>query len=139
MNIVELLRRDEGEILHAYTDHLGYWTLGVGRLVDKRKGGGISREESAYLLANDIKRIEAQLDESLPWWRTLSEPRQAVLVSMAFQMGLAGLLGFRNTLAAIKAGRYEDAAGGMLASKWATQTPQRAARLAKQMRNDVWV
>lgn len=23
---------------HAYQDHLGYWTIGVGRLIDKRKG-----------------------------------------------------------------------------------------------------
>ena len=37
---VEQLRRNEGEVLHAYQDHLGFWTIGVGRLIDKRKGGG---------------------------------------------------------------------------------------------------
>ena len=25
------LRRDEGEVLTTYQDHLGYWTIGVGR------------------------------------------------------------------------------------------------------------
>ena len=28
--IYNQLKRDEGEILHAYQDHLGYWTIGVG-------------------------------------------------------------------------------------------------------------
>jgi hypothetical protein len=50
------LRRDEGEVLHAYSDHLGFTTIGVGRLIDKRRGGGITKEESKYLLENDIDR-----------------------------------------------------------------------------------
>ena len=29
----------EGEALHAYQDHLGFWTIGIGH--HKRKGGGI--------------------------------------------------------------------------------------------------
>jgi len=32
------LRRDEGEVLHEYKDSLGYSTIGIGRLIDKRKG-----------------------------------------------------------------------------------------------------
>lgn len=34
------LRRDEGEKLYAYQDTLGYWTIGIGRLIDRRRGGG---------------------------------------------------------------------------------------------------
>lgn len=30
------LETDEGRVPHAYQDHLGYWTIGVGHLVDKR-------------------------------------------------------------------------------------------------------
>ena len=65
-NITRLLRGDEGEVLTAYPDHLGYLTIGVGRLIDKRKGGGITPEESAYLLANDIMRKSMDLDSRLP-------------------------------------------------------------------------
>lgn len=53
---------------------------------------------------------------------------------MAFQMGIVGLLGFTNTLAAIKRGDYAAAATGMLASLWARQTPARAKRMADMMR-----
>lgn len=137
-NLIRQLRDEEGEVLHVYKDHLGYDTIGVGRLVDKRKGGGITREESEYLLSNDIARINSQLDSNIPWWRKLDEPRQAVLQGMAFQMGIAGLLGFKNTLRMVESGDYEAAGNGMLNSLWAKQTPARAARMAKQMSTGEW-
>ena len=137
--LTRLLRGDEGEVLHAYQDHLGYWTIGVGRLIDKRKGGGISSEESAYLLANDIRDTSAELDRRLPWWRKLDEARQGVLLAMAFQMGVDGLLGFKNTLAMVQRGDYDGAARGMLESLWAKQTPERAKRMSEQMRTGQWM
>ena len=38
----------------------------------------------------------------------------------------------------IERGEYADAAKNMLASKWAQQTPERAARLSEQMKTGVW-
>ena len=137
-NLIKQLRDEEGEVLHAYSDSEGWLTIGCGRLIDKRKGGGISAEESAYLLANDISKFERELDNSIGWWRDLSDPRQAVLLGMAFQMGAAGLLGFKNTLSMVKAGDYAGAAANMLLSKWAKQTPGRAKRLSEQMRLGEW-
>jgi type II secretory pathway component PulF len=40
--------------------------------------------------------------------------------------------------AMVQAGDYESAAKGMLQSLWARQTPERAARMAKQMRTGEW-
>lgn len=137
-NIIRSLRGEEGEVLHAYNDHLGYTTIGIGRLIDKRKGGGITSDEAAYLLGNDIDKVIDQLNKRLPWWTKLDEARRGVLVNMAFQMGIDGLLGFKNTLAMIQAGSYEKAATGMLNSKWAQQTPDRAKRMADQMRTGQW-
>lgn len=137
-NIIRSLRGEEGEVLYEYKDHLGYSTIGVGRLIDKRKGGGITEEESAYLLNNDVTKIVEQLDKRLSWWTKLDDARKGVLVNMAFQMGVDGLLGFKNTLKMIESGQYEAAARGMLQSKWALQTPSRAKRMAEQMRTGVW-
>ncbi len=137
-NIIRSLRGEEGEVLHEYKDHLGYSTIGVGRLIDKRKGGGITEEESAYLLNNDVTKIVEQLDKRLSWWKKLDDARKGVLVNMAFQMGVDGLLGFKNTLNMIESGQYEAAARGMLQSKWALQTSSRAKRMAEQMRTGVW-
>lgn len=136
--LTKQLRRDEGEVLNAYQDHLGFWTIGVGRLIDKRKGGGITPGESAYLLNNDIDKRQAELLRRAPWMAALDPARFGVMLNMAFQMGVDGLMGFKNTLAMVKAGDYSGAAVGMLNSKWATQTPARAQRLSKQMATGEW-
>lgn len=138
MNLNEQLRQEEGSVPHAYQDHLGYWTIGVGRLIDKRKGGGLSPDEIDYLLANDITAKSREVFAALPWARNLNEARQAVLIGMAFQMGTIGLLGFKNTLAHVEASRWTQAATGMLSSKWAQQTPGRAVRMARQMETGQW-
>jgi len=64
--------------------------------------------------------------------------RLAVLQSMAYQMGVQGLAAFKNTLQAVIERRWKDAAAGMLDSRWARQTPERAQRHAQQMRTGVW-
>lgn len=128
------LERHEGYRRAVYNDSLGYATIGIGRLVDGRKGGGITKEEARYLLANDVATKMADLDRALPWWRNLSEIRQRVMVDLAFNLGIHGLLSFKNTLKAIHDGDWSQAADGMLASKWATQVGSRAIRLAFMMR-----
>lgn len=138
MNLTEQLRRDEGIEPSAYQDHLGYWTIGVGRLIDARKGGGLRPDEIDYLLANDIQDRQAALTSALPFFTELDEARQGVLLNMAFQLGTDGLLAFKTTLELVRLGNFDAAAENMLLSKWATQTPERAARLAKQMASGVW-
>lgn len=138
MNVYEQLRREEGCVPHAYQDHLGYVTIGVGRLIDKRKGGGLTDDEIDYLLRNDVERCIADLRKHLPFFDSLSEPRQAVLIGMRFQMGMTGLLGFRKALAEMERGDFTAAAEHMLDSRWATQTPGRAARMARQLSLGEW-
>lgn len=138
MNIVQQLKREEGCVLHAYEDSEGWLTIGVGRLVDKRKGGGISNDEAEYLLRNDVARFTHEVVSALPWVSRLSEPRQAVLIGMAFQMGTAGLLSFKQTLGAVRDEKYDHAAALMLQSKWAQQTPARAKRMSVQMATGDW-
>jgi lysozyme len=129
----EQLIRDEGQVLYVYADSLGYQTIGVGRLVDQRRGGGISAAESAYLLDNDLNRIRAEVKVALPWTVELDEVRRDVLHAMTFQMGIKAFLLFKTTLHLVKSARWRGAADQMLLSQWAKQTPARAARLARQM------
>lgn len=143
------LRREEGVIPYAYQDHLGYWTIGVGRLIDKRKGGRLTDAEINFLLANDISSKRAQLasdpDTAAAWARVKGDPVRAVaLLSMGFQMGVgaagkddAGLSGFDASLALIAAGKFADAAASMLKSLWAKQTPERAQRVAAMLKTGV--
>lgn len=128
------LRADEGFVSHAYRDSLGYLTIGIGRLIDERRGGGISLEEAKYLLDNDIHNIMDTLDDEIPWWRNLSDPQQRALCNMAFQMGVGGLLSFQNMLVALKGGDLSTAHFEALNSLWARQTPSRARDVAALLR-----
>ena len=139
MNIVQQLKNEEGSVAHAYQDSLGYWTIGVGRLIDERKGGLLYPDEIDYLLKNDVNRATAGIRAALPWFQVLDEARQAVLIQMAFQMGVKGLLAFSTTLSHVRVGRYAEAAVAMLESLWAKHTPERAARLSKQMETGEWI
>jgi lysozyme len=138
MDLKTQLLREEGAESCAYQDSLGYWTIGVGRLIDSRKGGGLSPDEIDFLLENDIKTKTREVLLALPWMPRLSEPRQAVLIGMAFQMGLKGLLQFKRALGSIEDGQYAEAAVEMLESKWGNQTPERAYRMAQQMETGEW-
>lgn len=128
--MVRQLRLHEGERLRPYRCTAGKLTIGVGRNLEDR---GITAEESAMLLSNDISREERELLAALPWVAKLSEVRQRVLLDMSFNLGLQGLLAFKRTLAAIQAGQYQQAAGMMLESLWAQQVGQRAQRLSQMM------
>ena len=130
----EDLIRDENFVRHAYQDSKGLWTLGIGRLIDKRKGGGITREEAEYLLDNDLKTARADLDAIAPYWLLLPEDVQRGLLNMAFNLGRKNLSKFKRMFAALKARDYHNAAEESLDSVWATQVGARAHRIAKLFR-----
>lgn len=136
MTITELIEKHEGFVSHAYQDSLGYWTIGIGRLVDEKKGGGISREEARYLLNNDIKEVERGLDEKIPWWRHLSQVRRMALIDMGINLGVSGLMGFKNMLSYLEKGLYDKAAKEALNSRWAEQVGQRSKDIEYMIRND---
>ena len=130
----EQIIRHEGEVPHAYQDHLGYWTIGVGRLIDERRGGGLSEYEIEYLLDADIKRVHNQLTQRIAFWGRLSDSQQRALCNMAFQLGVNGVLNFRRMLAALDRGDTAAAEAEALDSRWAVQTPNRAREVAAMLR-----
>ena len=144
------IKASEGCRLAAYACPAGALTVGYGHNCDafpvpgvSRPGDRISDEQAKTLFENDLLLAVDAVWRSLPWAKTLTAPRQAVLYDMAFNMGLgqagkSGLLSFVNTLALIESGRYAQAAKNMLQSKWARQVGGRAARLARQMSMGEW-
>lgn len=129
------LMRHEGLRLKAYIDTVGKLTIGYGRNLEDV---GITHDEAAYLLDGDIDRAVKGLVARLPWVFDLEAVRQSVLVNMAFNLGIEGLLTFTRTLQSVRERRFTEAAEQMLQSKWATQTGQRAVELAAQMRTGSW-
>lgn len=125
------LTRDEGMRLRPYVDTRGKLTIGIGRNLTDR---GITRDEAALLLHNDVDTATADLDRNVPWWRALSEARQRALLNIAFNLGWARMSGFERMLAALRSGDYGAAADEALDSAWAQQVGERAVRVAELIR-----
>jgi lysozyme len=131
------LRRDEGVVLRVYDDatgqpiipgsHVfGHPTIGVGRALDVH---GISEDEATDLLWADMARYAEEL-MPLPWFAALDQARRRAVMNMRHQLGLAGLLAFKNMIAALEVQNYTLAAAEGMDSQWArVQSPQRALRV----------
>ena len=126
------LVRHEGLRLKPYRCTAGKLTIGIGRNLDDR---GISQKEAYAMLGRDIQDCEQWLIDEIPdVYCGLDEIRQSVLLNMCFNLGIKGLLEFKNTLSLIGAGDWERAANNMLASRWAKQVGLRAIELSELMR-----
>lgn len=136
----ELTSFFEGRSTHAYQDSKGFWTIGFGRNIDKRGGPGLRESEMHLMLENDLTEVEALLEASLEFYTELKEPRKAVLIDMAYNMGVHGLLKFRTMLGCLKLKDYQGAANAMIRSKWKTDVgPRRWKPLFEMMSSGEWV
>lgn len=139
------LQSDEGKRLVVYDDAngkpvlpgytlIGHPTIGTGRALDTN---GITDDEAFSLLSDDVTQITIALTPR-PWFPLTPSPRRDVLIMMAFNMGVAGLLEFQDMLSDFAAGNFQAASAEMMASHWAQELPDRAERLAEIMRNGVY-
>lgn len=126
------IARHEGFRSRPYKDSLGFMTIGYGRCLDTK---GISQDEGLYLLDDDIGEATDRVIAALPWVEQMDDVRRGVLIEMAFQLGLDGLMAFKHMLAAAQQSIWDRAADEMLSSTWAQQTPARAQELTGLMRN----
>jgi lysozyme len=136
--LISDLERDEGFRAQAYPDPLTHsdpWTVGYGATGPTITQGTVWTQAQAEAdLVQRVATLTTQLAANLPWFVQVSDLRQDVLVNMAYNMGLTGLLAFHKTLTLISEGDYAGAATDMLQSLWAKQVPNRAMRLAVQMK-----
>ena len=153
------LKKHEGVRLQVYKCTAGFLTIGVGRnletkglskeecdklnigayliseVIEVLKNRGITEEESEWLLSNDIDDVTDQLSKRLFGFRSLPERAKIVIIDMAFNMGISGLLKFAKTLALINSGKYKEASVEMLSSKWAKEVGYRAIELSNQLKS----
>ena len=135
MDFMELMTkdliRDEGLRLKPYRCTAGKLTIGVGRNLDDK---GISKQEAMDMLNTDVLECVEALTLNLYFYSNLTQNQQRALINMCFNLGLGGLLKFKNMLAELSRGNGEGAAKEALNSKWAKQVGSRADRIAVLLR-----
>ncbi len=127
-----MLLKHEGIRLKPYRCTANKLTIGVGRNLEDT---GISSAEAMQMLNNDIDGIVLSLAHKYQWFRELNEVRKAVIIDMAFNLGLTGFSAFKKTIAYLTQHDYTKASREMLNSKWAVQVGYRANELSELMKN----
>ena len=129
------LVQDEGFKRCVYSDSLGKATIGFGHLMldtdnFEKNGKGvqcIDTHKAVQLLREDYRYAELSVESNYPWAK---DEAKLVLINMTYQLGANGLSKFKATLLYLHKEEYDKAAGELLDSRWAKQTPNRASRLA---------
>lgn len=140
MNLIDSIKENEGFKDHIYKDTLGFDTIGYGFKVSSLSkdelelNGGIiepmSKEVADKILKLKLAKLTSKVYDAIPWLNNSPKEVQEVVIEMAYQMGVGGVLKFKNTLNFIKENDYKNASSNMMKSLWAKQTPNRAKKLA---------
>lgn len=137
----EIITFEEGFRSKPYYCSEGYPTIGIGTKIGNKSIDikdlrlEFSGKVAKVILEEKILEIDSKL-ASHNFYDQNCE-RQAVLISMAYQLGVSGLLKFKKTLRFLDEAKYESAAKECLDSRWARQTPNRARRHAEVIRKGV--
>lgn len=134
MNVKDLIIEHEKLALKMYKCTAGKWTIGVGRNIQDR---GLSESEAMFLFQNDLSDA-IQYCSRYPWFKDLSEVRQAACLDLMFNLGPERFSHFRNFIQAMHLKQYAWAAAELVDSKWFTQVGRRGPRIASMIRSDLW-
>jgi lysozyme len=128
--LLDQLIRIEGVKLAPYRDAAGNLIVGPDDYVERM---GVRGTRMAVLEV-DVRAVARELEEQWPTVSKLDTIRQRVLIHLAFNMGVRGLLAMMRLVSAIESRFWETADDEMLISQWAKQEPRRATVLAAMMR-----
>jgi len=140
--IDDQLPLDEGWEKMPYPDPISKsdpWTVGVGHTgPDVIPGQEWSDDKIRTVFNKDLLIAKGDLQRNFPFVTTLDPARRGVFENMCFQLGITKLRKFAKMWAAARNFDWETAAAEALDSAWARQTPERAKRLAEQLKTGIW-
>ena len=145
LTIKRILAFEEGFRLKPYLCSAGYVTIGFGTKLHNLKGMNpanfpltINEKIATEMLNDDLEEVINALQRSKhgKTFNGLSQTRKDIIISMAYQLGVSGVMKFKKTWKYLAAEMYDAAAVEMLDSKWNLDTPERAGRHAIVMADD---
>ena len=125
--LIDDIKQEEGFKGIVYKCTEGFDTIGYGTRLP------LSEKEAEMILEYRLNILKSNLSDSL-YMLDIDKKAWDILYNMVYQMGVKGVLNFKNMIKALEAKDYKRAGDEMLDSKWAKQTPARANRLSKAMK-----
>jgi lysozyme len=134
--LLQSVKKHEGYRNKVYLDTLGKRTVGVGHLCVEDFWEDNKEYEEKFLmtiLEHDLQTAIKGAERLLKDCPVLDDLAKEIIIEMVFQLGETGVSKFKNMIKALKIPDYQTAAIEMLDSKWAKQTPERAAGMSSEM------
>ena len=131
MSLIDSVKLSEGFRDKVYKCTEGYDTIGYGFAI---KDLVMDEDIAEMILQRKLNNLIERIEINLPFVKDLPESVKDVVVEMCYQMGLTGFMKFKKTIAFLRLGKFNEASVEMCDSKWYRQTPNRARKLAKIMR-----
>ncbi len=117
----------EGFSPSIYTDKTGHPTIGYGYNLSVYSYEG-KRITKAYGLLTDILKENHKALLSYEWYKNLDAMRKMVILDLSYNLGLNGLLKFKQFIKAIEDKNYALAVERLQKSPYFNQVKKRASR-----------
>jgi len=134
LKLIKRIKKNEGFSITPYKDQLGFLTIGYGHLIlpgekhlTEKKSTKTKLEK---IFIQDFKTATKDFKKHLKKY-TFNKKEEELLIEMVFQMGLKGVLKFRNLLDNMRKKNKHLVCFEMMNSLWYNQTPKRVKKLIK--------
>ncbi|WP_240461356.1 glycoside hydrolase family protein [Helicobacter pylori] len=122
-----LIVDSEGFSPSIYTDKTEHPTIGYGHNLSVYSYEG-KRITKAYGFLTDILKENYKAILSYGWYKNLDAMRRMVILDLSYNLGLSGLLKFKQFIKAIEDKNYALAVEGLQKSPYFNQVKKRASR-----------
>ena len=132
--LVDMIEQDEGYRDTVFIDSEGYQTIGLGFCLDKMP---MPREVADFWCNLILTQRHKQILIATHFgtvFKNLNPARQCAILNMSYQLGISGLFKFKNMWDALAVSDYQKASLEAMDSVWASQTKNRAIRIAEVIR-----
>ena len=133
MDVLELLKFEEGYRAKPYLCSENYPTVGIGKRIGPRNADlslyqfEVPECVAIEWLKSEVFELTLELSKR-DWFNQITGDRRSIIISMAYQMGLSGLFKFKKMIKAIIEEDWNEAAFEARDSLWYKQTKLRAVR-----------
>ena len=134
LKLIKRIKKNEGFSSIPYKDQLGFLTIGYGHLI-------LSSEKHLIKNKSSKKKLEKifiqDFNKAIEGYKkylkkeTSNKKEEELLIEMVFQMGIKGVLNFKNLLINIRKKNKHLVCFEMMNSLWYKQTPKRVKTIIK--------
>ena len=134
LKLIKRIKKNEGFSSTPYKDQLGFLTIGYGHLILSNETYLIEEKQTRpkleKLFIQDFKNAVKDYKKYLKK-NTSNKKEEELLIEMVFQIGIIGVLRFKNLLRNMRKKNKHLVCFEMMKSLWYNQTPKRVKELIK--------